>query len=92
MAQRQVIPQQTLGIRLYMARRQARLDRQEIAEQVGASDKSVGKWENDACEPRSRYLVKWAEATGVPVGWLLTGEPTFSQKWKAAGSGLGRAA
>lgn len=63
-------PVLTLGERLAKARKDARLDQQQIAEQLGVSRPTVSHWERNRSEPNVTHAARWAEITGVSFGWL----------------------
>ncbi len=47
---------------------------QEIADYLGVTRGTVGKWINGHISPSRQTVLLWAMRTGVPVGWLETGE------------------
>ena len=85
-----VIPQWTLADRLRKAREMTGLDQIRFSEVVGISRTSITNYEMGKREPRGLYLRAYAEATGVPIEWILTGEtPADSEKAPTAnGEGL----
>ena len=68
------IPEWTRGDRLRKARQMTGLTTRDFAEHVGVSQKTITDAENDKRATRKLLLNAWALATGVPVGWLETGE------------------
>lgn len=68
------IPEWTLADRLKKAREDADLKQAELALMLGVSRATVSNGETGANRPMPIVLRGWAEATGVPLGWLLTGE------------------
>lgn len=65
------IPQMTLGVRLYMARRGARLEQEAIAKACSVSRALVSRWERDLSEPKPSQLRVVAEVTGCSYSWLV---------------------
>jgi len=63
-----------IGLRITQAREAARLNQSELARQMGVSPQAVQKWE--ACEtvPRGQRIERLADALGVSVGHLVTGD------------------
>lgn len=45
----------------------------ELADAIGISPRTLGKYEADKVEPKRPVVLSWALATGVPVEWLLYG-------------------
>lgn len=64
------IPEVTLGVRLYMARKKAGLEQEEVAKAIGVSRGTISNWERDKGEPRLSHLRRLAEITSTPVEWL----------------------
>ncbi|OZF47677.1 helix-turn-helix transcriptional regulator [Rhodococcus sp. 14-2470-1a] len=60
--------------RLRIARDNAGLEQNELADIIGISRQSVSNAESGKSTPRKVVFNAWALATGVPVQWLLTGE------------------
>ena len=63
-----------MGDRLRKARDFAGLDQTQLADRLGTSSKTIGRYENEAGKPKRYLLVMWAMACGVNVEWLETGE------------------
>lgn len=68
------IPVWTLGDRLRKARENAGLSQQELADAIGVARNTVGNGELGDHRPLPITLRAWADATGVPLTWLLTGD------------------
>ncbi|HHQ4787629.1 helix-turn-helix domain-containing protein [Aeromonas hydrophila] len=51
----------------------------QLAARVGVTRVAVSHWERGGAEPKGRYLNDLAEALGVTVDWLLTGNGTGSE-------------
>lgn len=66
-------PTFTLGDRLRRARREAGLDRAELADALGVTRTAVGQWENDIHAPKNLLDTahRIAEVTGVDVDWTF---------------------
>jgi transcriptional regulator with XRE-family HTH domain len=45
-----------------------------MAQALGVSRQTVGRWMSDRVEPRSIYLKEWALRTSVDYGWIVTGQ------------------
>lgn len=67
------IPPNRLCYRLLLARLEAGLTAQELAERMGVSRDVVSRAENGRRKPRKIVFNAWALATGVPVTWLIDG-------------------
>lgn len=68
------VPEWTIADRLHKARTAAGLEQTELAQITGLARQTVSNYERGAVTPRLSGVNLWALATGVPVGWLLTGE------------------
>lgn len=68
------IPQIVLRHRLRIAREEAGLSVQGLAERMGVARNTVGNAEAGKGTPRKVVLNAWALATGVDIDWLQTGE------------------
>ncbi|WP_082909570.1 helix-turn-helix domain-containing protein [Mycolicibacterium iranicum] len=67
------IPPIRLEYRLLLARLEAGLTAQELADRMGCSRDVVSRAENGKSKPRKMVMNAWALATGVPVSWLRDG-------------------
>lgn len=61
--------------RLRIAREWAGYDQGQLADTIGISRNSVGNAETGRVAVRKIVLNAWAMACGVPVTWLITGQP-----------------
>ena len=68
------VPQITLAHRLRIAREFAGLDQSELADRAEIGRTTVVNYELGYRTPRRLYLRAIAEATGVDLHWLETGE------------------
>lgn len=68
------VPQWTVGDRLRKAREVTGLTQKTFAARIDVGHRTVTNYENDAVEPRMIVLKQWALLSGVPLGWLITGE------------------
>lgn len=59
------------GNYLYNLRKKAGLSQNELAWQLGVTNKAVSKWENGKCKPSTETLRKLATAYGISVDDLL---------------------
>ena len=62
----------SLGERIGLAR--ANTSKTELARRIGVDTKTVYRWEHGDARPASEVIVPLADALGVSVRWLLTGE------------------
>ena len=82
------IPEIQLRHRLRIAREHAGLDQGQIAELMGVSRNTISNAETGAVTVRKIVINAWALACGVPVAWLLTGEPPASGPDPTSGLGI----
>ena len=68
------IPEIVLRHRLRIAREEAGLSVQGLAERMGVARNTVGNAEAGKGTPRKVVLNAWALATGVDIHWLETGK------------------
>lgn len=68
------IPSWDLHDRLGKALRDSGLGVSDMAEQLGVSRETIGRWVNGRGAPKRGSLVAWASVTGVDFRWLETGE------------------
>ena len=87
---RGTIPQITLPVRLRLAREHAGLQQAQLADLVGVARNTISRAESGAAAPGRPLLLSWAMATGVPLGWILTGEAGAGAR--AGGGGRSSAA
>lgn len=64
-------PQWTLGDRLRKARETVGLNQKSLADMIGSKGPTLGGWENDLHKPTLQSVELIADATGVPLWWLL---------------------
>ena len=69
------IPKVELRHRLLIAREYAGLEQGELADRMGVSRSTISSAENGKGHARRTTLNAWALACGVPVTWILTGQP-----------------
>lgn len=67
------IPEWTLADRLRKSREHAGLHQQQLADEIGVSRRSIGKYEDGITTPRRPVLIAWALRCGVNWEWLTTG-------------------
>ncbi len=68
------IPEWTLGDRLRKAREDAGLSQSQLATRLAVSRNTIGNAETGSHRPLPITIKAWADETGVPHAWLLTGE------------------
>lgn len=85
------IPGFTLADRLRKARELTGLEQGPFAERALISRTTVVNYEQGHRKPRELYLRSWADAAGVDLHWLITGEGdtteaelTYSEPWAIA--------
>ncbi len=64
----------TINDRILSRRKLLKLSQLDLANRIGITRVSVGKWESGLNQPKGRYLNDLAAALGVSVDWLLTGK------------------
>lgn len=75
----------TIGERIQEARKQAGMKQSELAEKLGIATITIGQYERDKRQPRIEQLQRIADALGIGVSYLLSGEATVSQTHLANG-------
>jgi transcriptional regulator with XRE-family HTH domain len=65
---------QTLGDRIRQLRREKEWSQEKLAKTVGAHIQSIGIYEKDESIPNALILKKIADAFGVSVDYLISGE------------------
>src|SRR5690606_17395828 len=65
------VPQWTLGERLRKAMHWGGVDEARIARILGVTDRTVRNYLSDATRPKLVVLRQWADATRVPLDWLI---------------------
>ena len=65
---------ETVGALIRRARQDRGLTQRQLAERLHVTDKSVSKWERDVCRPDVALLEPLAEALGLGVLQLVTGQ------------------
>ncbi|MCV7226102.1 helix-turn-helix domain-containing protein [Mycolicibacterium komossense] len=68
------IPPSRQPYRLLIARLEAGLQQQELADMMGVGRTVISNAEKGKGPVRKIYLNAWALATGVPISWLETGD------------------
>lgn len=63
------------GDALREARETMGISQEELADRVGVSSQTVGRWERGVVAPQGRNLVRLAEATGKPLGFFFDDAP-----------------
>lgn len=69
-------PTWTLQDRITKARTHAGLNQSELAQKMGLSRNTLGRWESGFNTPTEKNLQALAEATGVPVEWFYQDQTT----------------
>ena len=67
--------QATMGRRIAAARKARDLTQQQLADQLGVTNKAVSKWETDEGCPDLKTIPALCKALGLTADQLLTGAP-----------------
>lgn len=67
------VPVWTLQERLAKAREHAHLDRFQMADKLGVSERTIRNWERGRIDPSRSAVIAYSAVTRVPVEWF-TGE------------------
>lgn len=60
----------TLGERLQKAREHAGISRDEMADRLGVSERTIRNYENEAVKVARAVVLAYSSETSVPLGWL----------------------
>lgn len=60
-----------LSKRLFQLRKEKNLSQQQLAKEIGASQKAIDFWEKGINEPKATYIINLAIFFGVSAGYLL---------------------
>ena len=82
------IPPIEIRHRLRIAREYAGYDQEQLAKVIGISRNSVTNAEKGKVTARKVVLNAWAIACGVPLSWILTGEPPAGDPGPSSGLGI----
>lgn len=63
-----------LGKKIKIARAESELNQTQLAEKIGAKQKSISRYETGSSMPSVKTLVKIAEVLEKPVGYFLQKE------------------
>ena len=66
--------QTTIGSYIARKRREQNLTQEQLAQQLGVSNKTISKWENGKCMPDYSIIQKLCEALHVTLPELMDGE------------------
>ena len=66
--------QTTIGSYIAQKRRAQNLTQEQLAEQLGVSNKTISKWENGKCMPDYSIIQTLCDALGVTLPELMDGE------------------
>jgi len=72
-------PVWTIGERLEKARTHARIDRDEMADRLGVSERTIRNYENEAVRITRSVIIAYSVETLVPVDWLIEGATSRSR-------------
>lgn len=66
--------QATIGNYIARKRKEQNLTQEQLAEQLGVSNKAISKWENGKCMPDYSIIQKLCEVLQVTISELMDGE------------------
>ncbi|EOM74367.1 XRE family transcriptional regulator [Rhodococcus rhodnii] len=69
-----IIPEWDVADRMRKAMRVAGLPTGVMADRLGVSRESVGRWINGRVNPSLDTLNRWSEVTGVSYAWIRFGD------------------
>lgn len=69
----------TIGGRIRLARKHARLSQADLAKRIGVSQPAIATWESGVHDPRRLALAKLADALGASLEWLAAGARSPSE-------------
>ena len=65
-----------MALRLYVARKTAKLNRSQMARALGVHETSVMRWERGDIHTISKdHIIGWSRATGFTPRWIISGGP-----------------
>ena len=76
--------EQNTGMFIAQLRKQRGMTQQELAAQLGVTDKAVSKWETGKGLPDVGLLIPLGDALGVSVNELLHGDYLSNDDWQTA--------
>lgn len=82
------VPDFQMRHRLQLAREHAGYDRDQLATAMEVSRNSIYNAESGRVTPRKIMLNAWALACGVPVDWIITGQPPQNGGGPTSGLGI----
>lgn len=71
-----------VGRFIAQCRKEKNMTQRELAEILGISDKTISKWETGKGLPEAGYMVPLAEALGISVNELLSGERILEEEYQ----------
>lgn len=71
------------GARLKVAREQAALSQQELADKVHTSKSMISSYENGTCDPRQSIIPPLADVLNVSIKWLMLGDEDENQAFSS---------
>ena len=66
--------QTTIGSYIARKRKEQNLTQEQLAQQLGVSNKTISKWENGKCMPNYSIILRLCDALGVTLPELMDGE------------------
>lgn len=78
----EVMPMDTVGVRIKDARQKAGLSQEELARTIETTKSTISKYEKGLRQPRLEQLQAIADALGVDINWLVNGQ-TLEQRDQA---------
>ena len=83
-----IVPTIEIRHRLRIAREFAGYERDQLADAIEVSRNTIGNAESGRARPRKIMINAWALACGVPVSWIMTGEPSSDHPGPSSGLGI----
>ena len=72
--------QSSIGLYIARKRREKNLTQEQLAGQLGVSNKTVSKWENGKCMPDYSIIQKLCDLLGVTLAELMDGKDAAEEK------------
>ena len=70
--------QTNMGNYIARKRREKNLTQEQLAEQLGVSNKTISKWENGKCIPGYNVIESLCQILSITLSELMDGEDAFS--------------
>lgn len=74
--------QEKIGKLIAKCRKDKKMTQQELADQLGVTDKSVSKWENGKCLPNVSLYKELCDILGITLNEFFAGERIKDEEFK----------